>query len=356
MTHKEAKKFGILTTLKQKNVYAYTNQKICLAFSPNNNYLVMGQSNEVNYEMQTWHIDESSELKISESFRFGKSETANRLLFNAQGNLLATANYGRKTLKIWDAAHNFSLITELKHTSIIRSLAFSPCGKYLFTASNTIKIFDLEKCLGEHKETQPILESFEYCNIFNSIVFHPHERLLATSSYKKGYLSIWNFEKVFSNFNSNTDKCKVMIKLIGDESFNGYNLDSLQFSYDGRYLYAIVKDEALMLTWNLTNQSIKPYPIFNYKNGTPFAFAVHPKQYVIATGSHKGNIKIWDLSDINKPKLIFNLENISKSSLGLVNYMTFSPCGNYLAFSTCNGNVSFLNLRFLDKERLDFLK
>ena len=68
------------------------------------------------------------------------------LAFNADGNRIASAS-GDKTVKVWDAQTGTEMFTLRGHTAAVRSVAFSPDGKHIASASEEdrmVKVWDAQ--------------------------------------------------------------------------------------------------------------------------------------------------------------------------------------------------------------------
>src|SRR5262245_59609092 len=75
----------------------------------------------------------------------GHTESVQSVAFSPDGKTLASAS-GDKSIKLWDVATGKQQATLKGHTESVRSVAFSPDGKTLASASKdeTVKLWDVE--------------------------------------------------------------------------------------------------------------------------------------------------------------------------------------------------------------------
>ncbi|MBP7283008.1 MAG: hypothetical protein KBA66_15600 [Leptospiraceae bacterium] len=138
-----------------------------------------------------------------------------------------------------DSVKNFSFgerVGLLRHSSYVRSVSFSPDGKYLASGSddNTIKIWDLENA----KEMKSLTGHSSYVT---SVSFSPDGKYLASGSYDKT-IKIWDLENA-----------KERKSLTGHSSY----VNSVSFSPDGKYLASGSNDSTIKI-WDLEIESILP--------------------------------------------------------------------------------------------------
>jgi WD40 repeat protein len=114
---------------------------------------------------------------------------AQRILYAPDGDLLATAGVQQGTVTLYEGNSGRLLRTLLGHKDTVNSLAFSPDGKLLATASNdvTAKVWDL--ATGEELKTL-----VGHSRGVESVAFSPDGATLATTSYD-GSTVLWTIGK-----------------------------------------------------------------------------------------------------------------------------------------------------------------
>ena len=158
----------------------------CAAFSPDGKLLASGSSNmrlgfiDGDSTICLWNVADGKCLHTLKEHH----NSIRSLAFSPDGRLLASASVD-KTIRIWNPETGECLRTLEKHTNYVNSVAFSPDGKMLVSGSRDGIVYIWNphngKCLRALKEHQDSV---------NCVVFNPDGKSLASASWKTGII-IW---------------------------------------------------------------------------------------------------------------------------------------------------------------------
>jgi len=159
----------------------------CIAFSPSGKRVAATSS---GFAIRIWDVETGKELTILK----GDGQATGSIAFSPDGQLLASTHNGGK-IRIWNATSGQEVNSLTGHTAYeIRSVAFSPDGKTLATASwdfkfsidNTVRLWDVNT----GKELN-VLKG--HTNAVLSIAFSPHGKYIASASADRT-IRIWDVE------------------------------------------------------------------------------------------------------------------------------------------------------------------
>jgi len=174
------------------------------------------------------------------------------------------------------------------HTGLVFSVAFSPDGKVLATASfdNTIKLWDF--ATGKELQTLKGHTSSVY-----GVAFSPDGTLLASGSQDKT-IRLWNPKDG---------------KLIKELKGHGDIVNAVAFSNDGKTLASAGSDKTVRL-WNPADgKEIKN--LGSHKESV-YTLAFSPDNSLLASGSKDTTIKLWDLKAMKEVRTMPPPEPMAK--------------------------------------------
>lgn len=173
-------------TLKEK-MTGHSSTVYCIVFSPDGKLLASSSGDRtikvwnVATQKLAWSIDPSDKKYAKDAH----STTIRSVAFSPDGTILASASYDH-TIKFWDVKTRKLIRTLTGHTSSLRIIQFSPDGKLLASSStdNTVRLWNVAT-----GKTVHVLSG--HTQTVRSVAFRSDGLLLASSSSDRS-IRLWN--------------------------------------------------------------------------------------------------------------------------------------------------------------------
>ena len=219
--------------------------------------------------------------------------------FSPDGKRLASASYDR-SVKVWDAISGREMLTLNGHTVLVSSVAFSPDGKRLASGSydRSVKVWDAVS--GQEKLTLR-----GHAKAVKSVAFSPDGKQMASASEDQT-VKLWD-----------TMNGHEMLALIGHSSV----VESVAFSPDSKWLASSGYDNTIKV-WDAVSGQEKLTLRGHAKAVKSVAFSPDGKQ--MASASEDQTVKLWDTAT---GQVLLTLKGQTYG----VTSVTFSPDGKRLA-------------------------
>ncbi|NCR59131.1 MAG: protein kinase [Microcystis aeruginosa LL13-06] len=281
------------------------------------------KNQEINTQISP--INSPQEKKFSEhSFPdktlIGHFDDVKSVVYSPDGRYLASGSWSwDNTIKIWEVATGEELRTLTGHS--VYSVVYSPDGRYLASGSsdNTIKIWEV--ATGKKLRTLT-----GHSDSVESVVYSPDGRYLASGSWDNT-IKIWEVA---------TGK-----KL---RTFTGHSnwVWSVVYSPDGRYLASGSSDKTIKI-WEVAtgkelrtltghSDSVWSVVLRTLTGHSVYSVVYSPNGHYLASGNGDKTIKIWEVATGKHLRTL-------TGHYGEVYSVVYSPDGRYLASGSGDNTI-----------------
>ncbi|ENI06404.1 hypothetical protein COCC4DRAFT_39559 [Bipolaris maydis ATCC 48331] len=315
-----------------KTIASHSHFVIAIAFSPNGRQLASGSWDGT---VKLHDTATGEELKTFVHPRHIVSAIA----FSPDGQFLVSASWNARlirppfdvTVKLWNTATSEALGTLADHTHIVNSVAFSPNGKQLATASSrSVKLWDAET--GNKLETL-----VGHSGEVNAIAFSRDGRQLASGS-DDGTIKLWSTRRTGREPRT----------LAGHSS----RVQAVSFSLDGRRLASSSSDATIKIWDTATSRELdtltghsatsSELDTLTGHSGGVKAVSFSPVGQRFASASSDGLIKIWHTETGKELKTLVGHPDRVSGALA-AKAVAFSPDGRRLVSASLDNSVTLWN-------------
>jgi WD40 repeat protein len=227
----------------------------------------------------------------------GHSQAVTSVAFSPNGKQLATASWD-KSIKLWDVAEGREVLSLKGHTENVFSVVFAPDGKTLVSSSADGKVKLWDRATG--KELRTLQDHAP------SIAFTPDGKTLLTTGNYESKLNFWDL-----------DTGSLRVSLDGAHYGNG----GIGVASDGKT--AVTGADKAVKIWDLVSR--KRIHTLRGFGSLVLCVAFSPDGKLVASGDGEDKVKIWDVATGQQRATI-------EGHVGHVDCVAFAPDGEVLAW------------------------
>jgi WD40 repeat protein len=238
--------------------------------------------------------------KLETVVQRGHYASVKSVAFTPDGKFLLSGSRD-KTIKLWELATGRELRSYLGHTSTINDIAVSSDGKFFISscADETARMWNIES--GE------LIRTFQgHKDLLTSVALSHDNKYLVTAGYD-WEAHLWEVKsgKLIKSFKVNPDKSV------------GYGLDA-EFSHDDTQIAFGGDNRSVMIYDIASGEMVREFKPDHGSCGGCGTFIQYNSKNQIYSASNNGDLKLWDLGNSAMAAFIYTNED-KFSALDLVN-------------------------------------
>ena len=299
---------------------AHVGSILSVSLSPDGKRLVTGGGSD--RAIKVWDIATGKELfAIS-----GAHEAAvTCVAFSLDGKRIVSGDFSGE-IKVWDAASVNKAMTLVKHGNYVWTVAFSPDGKHILSASEKdemIKVWDAAT------GAEIIAFNHGYKDGASCAAFSPDGKHIVSAGWGDSVIKIW--EAVDGN---------EVMKLTG----HNHGIWAISFSSDGKLLASGSGDNTIKI-WDVITGSI--VMTLRGHERTIVSVAFSPDNKYLVSGGTDCTVRIWDIATGEEMTILRGHESSANS-------VVFTPGGKQIVSGSWDGTVKVWDVN-IDHEVYRFL-